>query len=119
MAIRNVYKETLSDAPVAGWKAGHVTLYLERPLERVPVEAWIRGPFAIHDLMSGRANLTHIPTGRRIYSFDSKLDAAEAAEKIEPLGEWDAINDQMPPGSELYSKIRPILHQYEIERPWD
>jgi hypothetical protein len=115
MAIRNIYNETISDPPLSGWTTGHVTLYLEGPDERVPVEAWIRGPFAIHELKNGLANVTHIPTGRRVCSFDNKIQAAEFAERIEPLGDWGSIYKKEPPGSELYKKILPIIDEYEYK----
>ena len=108
------FVKTLSEPPPEGWERGYVTLYLERPNEdRFPIEAWIHGPFAVHDLTNGRANVTHIPTGRRIYTLDSKEKAVEFVGKVEPLGDWSAIADRMPSGSELYAKVRPIIDEYE------
>lgn len=108
MAIRGNYAETVVGAPPEGWTLGHVTLFLRYPEERIPVEAWRRGAFAVHE-GDGGGLLTHAPTGLRIWSFATMDEAAELAEKIEPLADWGAIKDELPFGTELYPKVRDII----------
>lgn len=95
-----------------GWQRGHVSLALTRPREMVPVEAWRRGAFAIHEAFDNDrevARLTHAPTGLAIYTFDTKEQAAECVKRIEPLADWESIKDEMRRDSGLYKKVRPII----------
>lgn len=112
--IRQEFIETVVERPPEGWTLGHVSLNLHHPDERIPVEAWRRSAFAIHERMgsSGKeAVLTHAPTGLRINSFESMDDAAECAEKIEPLTDWAAIDKKFDTGSNLFPKLRDIVEE--------
>lgn len=108
--IRGELIETVVGAPPEGWTLGHVTLQLHGPDERIPVEAWRRGPFAVHEInaaMKGR--LTHAPTGLRIVSdFASMDEAVICAEKIEPLTDWLSIKERFGSGGSagLYERVR-------------
>jgi hypothetical protein len=110
--IRNKYIETVVERPPEGWTLGHVTLHLHNPDERIPVEAWRRGAFAIHERMDydGKtAVLSHAPTGLCVNNFASMDDAAECAERLEPLTDWAAISERFEAGSDLYPKVRGIV----------
>lgn len=110
--IRDEFIETIVERPPEGWTLGHVTLDLHYPDERIPVEAWRRNAFAIHERVGSygkEAVLTHAPTGLRIYSFSTMDDAVECAEKIEPLTDWSAINKKFDTGSELFPKVRKVV----------
>jgi hypothetical protein len=113
--IRSQFIETVVGSPPEGWTLGHLTLQLYRPEERIAVEAWRRGAFAIHERIDSEGNreavLTHAPTGLRIDSFPTMDDAAECAEKIEPLADWSAISKRFESGSDLYPKIREIAYK--------
>jgi hypothetical protein len=113
--IRDQFEETIVEKPPEGWTLGHVTLDLHYPDERLPVEAWRRGAFALHirhGVEGKEAIITHVPTGMRInphYSFQTLDGAAECAEKLEPLANWDSIKKAMGSGSDLYPKVRSII----------
>lgn len=110
--IREEFIETIIEKPPVGWTLGHVTLDLHYPDERTPVEAWRRNAFAIHERIGSdgkEAVLTHAPTGLRINTFATMDDAAECAEKIEPLTDWGAINKKFDTGSELFPKVRDVV----------
>lgn len=112
--IRGVFSKTISGQPIDGWQRGHVSLALKNPSERVPVEAWRRGAFAIHEVAGGDgdvARLTHAPTGLGIYTFNTAGQAAECVKRIEPLADWESINKEMQSGSDLYHKVRPIIDE--------
>lgn len=124
---RDQFEETIIEKPPGGWSLGHVTLDLHYPDERIPVEAWRRGPFAIHIRRGSEGKdviITHVPTGMRVnphYSFQTLAGAAECAEKLEPLTDWLSIKQAMEPGSDLYPKVRSIVddvkrhHQFPQE----
>lgn len=116
MPIRGGFLETIVGlTPAEGWKLGHVTLKLENPDERIPIEAWCKGAFAIHDMESGSVNITHAPTGMYIWTADTMEQAVEFVDAIDPLWDWSAILNKMPAGSELYPKVRAVINQfYEI-----
>jgi hypothetical protein len=110
-----------AEAP-EGWSLGYVTIMIERPeCKRLPVEAWRRGPFAIHgrqywgddEERQTESVLTHAPTGLRISSFGSADIAAEFAAKIEPLGDWEGITAKQERGCELFFKVRDVLDQIQ------
>lgn len=110
--IRQEFSETIVEKPPEGWTLGHVTLDLHYPDEHIPVEAWRRGAFAIHERVGSdgnRAVLTHAPTGLRINAFVTMDDAAECAEKIEPLTDWNAITKKFETGSDLFPKVRDVV----------
>lgn len=112
--IRQEFIETVIEKPPSGWTLGHVTLDLHYPDERIPVEAWRRGAFAIHERVGSdgkQAVLTHAPTGLRINAFATMDDAAECAEKIEPLTDWNAIKQKFETGSELFPKVRDVVDE--------
>ena len=113
MAIRNEFEETVSGSPPEGWSLGHVTLTLKYPDERIPVEAWRRGAFAVHERTKKDWRLTHVPTGLHIWTAPTADVAAEFAEAIEPLADWDAIKTMMPAGSDLYPKVRAVMENFE------
>jgi hypothetical protein len=109
--IRGEFIETIVGAPPEGWTLGHVTLQLHCPDERIPVEAWRNGAFAVHQVereLPGR--LTHAPTGLRINDFASMDDAVMCAEKIEPFTDWSAITKRFELGSDgLYARVKEIV----------
>jgi hypothetical protein len=113
--IREHFEETVVENPPEGWTLGHVTLDLYYPPSRIPVEAWRRGAFAIHERIGyndeKEAVLTHAPTGLRVNGFATMDDAAECAEKIEPLTDWNAIKKMMPLGSDLFPKVKKVVDQ--------
>lgn len=114
--IRGSYAETVVGAPPDGWTLGHVTLTLRYPDERVPVEAWRRGAFAVHEAEGG-ARLTHAPTGLRIWTFDTMDGATELAERIEPLADWSSFKEELrgPIGDDLYPKVRGIIDEMDAK----
>jgi hypothetical protein len=111
--IRNEFHEVLADVPPEGWTRGHVSLHLRFPDERVSVEAWRRGAFAVHRVNESGANLTHAPTGFRIWTFRDLNSAAAAAAEMESLTDWNAIVDEMPRDSDLYPLVRAIIDRIE------
>jgi hypothetical protein len=114
--IRQEYLETVIGNPPDGWTLGHVTLNLRNPDERIPVEAWRRSSFAIHEKITAdhkQALLTHTPTGMLINAFATMDDAAECAERLEPLTDWSAIKAGMPAGSELFPKVRAVVEEIQ------
>jgi hypothetical protein len=112
MTIRGGFSETVIGAPPEGWTLGHVTLTLLNPEERVPVEAWRRGAFAVHEAEGG-GRLTHAPTGLRIWTCDTMDTAAELAQRIEGLADWESIKKMLPPKTELYPRVRSIIDEIE------
>ncbi len=116
MAIRAEFEETFVGIPPEGWTLGHVTLVLRSPEERVPVEACRRGAFAIHEAY-GCFRLTHAPSGLRIWASPTMDEAAELAERIEPLADWNAFTKELPAGTELYPKVRKIIDEIESSDP--
>lgn len=118
--IRGVFNTTITGSPLEGWQRGHVSLALRNPPERLPVEAWRHGAFAIHETFGydgEGARLTHAPTGLAIYTFDTKDQAAECVKHIEPLADWDSIKSEMKSGSDLYHKVRPIIEEITAPSP--
>jgi len=119
--IRGEFIETIVGAPPEGWTLGHVTLQLYGPEERIPVEAWRRGPFAVHEVeREMRGRLTHAPTGLKIaLDFASMDDAVACAEKIEPLADWYAIKERFKSGGSegLYERVRDIAHAISTPQP--
>jgi hypothetical protein len=113
MSIRNELEEIIVGSPPDGWSLGHVTVNLLNPEERIPVEAWRRGAFAVHDLSSGGARLTHAPSGLRIWSFRTKDEAVEATEAMEPFTDWTAFTEVLPSGTDLYPKVRKIVDEID------
>jgi hypothetical protein len=112
--IRQEFMETVLGAPPEGWTMGYLTLDLNYPKERIPVEAWRRGAFAIHEGMNSDgkiAILSHAPTGLRINAFATMDEAAECAEKIEPFTDWNAITKKFETGSDLYPKVRDAVEE--------
>jgi len=111
--IREEFLDTVTGNAPEGWDKGNVIVHIERPrVRKIQVEAWRRGPFALHEReFSGEREtiLTHAPTGLRIYSFPSVEQVIELAERIEPLADWSAITKKMPPGSDLYPKVREVV----------
>ena len=106
--IREEFHEIICGAPPDGWKLGHVTVQLFCPNERIPVEAWVRGAFAVHETMTG-ATLTHAPTGLAIWRGAELDQLVTLAEAIEGMADWSRINNMMPCGSELYPKVRAVI----------
>lgn len=112
MTIRNYYLETTDCAPPNGWTRGHVTLHLVHPDERVAVEAWRRGAFAVHPTNAcGHAVITHASTGRGIWTSRSMEEGALIVERIEPLANWEAIDVNEKPA--LRDKVRSVIDEIE------
>jgi len=119
MAIRDDFIETIVGLPPEGWSLGEVELALKRPDERIVVEAWRRGPFAIHQIdRAGRpARLTHAPTGLQIAPDFTTFDAAaECAEQLEPLCDWNSITERFQLGSDLFPKVKAVVDQWCSEK---
>lgn len=119
--IRQEFLTTVVERPPEGWTLGYFTLNLHYPDERIPVEAWRRGAFAVHERVGSdgkQAVLSHAPTGLRINSFSTMDEAAECAEKIEPLTDWNAITKKFDTGSELFPKVRDVVEAIK-NRPLD
>lgn len=111
MAIRGEFVELLTGPAPKGWDRGHVTVTLKDPLEKVVVEAWRHGAFAVHEVywpVSGW-RLTHAPTGLQIWSCRNIGDALALAERIEPFTAWDEIKEMLPSGTDLYPKVRNVI----------
>ena len=73
-----------------------------------------RGAFGIHKRHLGGFEefvLSHAPTGLRIYSFATSDDAAECAKRLEPLTDWSAISEKFESGSDLFSRVKPIVEE--------
>lgn len=112
MAIRNYYLETTDAAPPEGWARGYVTLRLIFPDERVAVEAWQRGAFAVHPtIRNGEAVITHAPTGTSIWTARSMEEGAKIVERIEPLADWSSV--AVGPKPDLRQKVRDIINEVE------
>lgn len=105
------FEETVIGTPPDGWSLGHVTVTRRPHMKPKPVEAWRRGAFAVHEVNGeeGKGRLTHAPTGLQVWTFETMDKAAELAERIEPLTDWNAIKKEMPLGSDLYKKVRTII----------
>ncbi len=105
--------DTVVGVPPEGWTIGHFTLQLYGPEERLPVEAWRKGAFAIHERINRdgtkEAVLSHAPTGLRINSFETMDECAECAEQIEPFADWGSITKKFDTGSDLYPKVRDVV----------
>ena len=115
MPIRSTYFETVVGTPPEGWTLGHFTLNLVNPSERIPIEAWRRDAFAVHQIAVDAgiiAGLSHAPTGHRIYTFTSMDDAAACADELLPLTNWSAITDRLPQGSELFPRAKRIIQRH-------
>jgi hypothetical protein len=111
MTVRDEFIETIVGTPPTGWTLGHVTLQLYRPEERVPVEAWRCGAFAVHQVQRELpARLTHAPTGLRIDDFETMDDAVMCAEQIEPFTDWAAITKRFETGSDLYPRVKAVAN---------
>lgn len=114
MAIRNQFLETVVGSPPAGWTLGHVTICLSYPSERIPVEAWRRGAFGVHQTENpDGARVTHAPTGLLIWQARSMDEAAEFCERIEPLADWNAITKVLDTNSDIYPKVREVRFEFE------
>lgn len=103
------FEEVILGNPPEGWILGHVTVTKRE--SRKPVEAWRRGAFAVHQVNNceeGNGRLTHAPTGRAIWTFETLDLATELAEQIEQLTDWDAIKSEVPMQSDIYPKVREI-----------
>jgi hypothetical protein len=114
VAIRDLFNETLPEAATAaeGFERGFVMLQLKDPPERVPVEAWVRGPFAIHFTVHGCAKITHRATGLHIWTFDELDEASEAVKKIEGLTDWGAF-DKPTTRNDVADKVEVICRGIE------
>jgi hypothetical protein len=81
-----------------GWTAGSFPAYRHEG-KTVSVNGWIRGPFGIFtrqfdDDDAGRTSavpLVHLRSGGRIAVFAELEGAAIAAERAEPLADWDKM----------------------------
>lgn len=110
MTIRDEFVEIIVGAPPEGWTLGHVTLHLHSPEERVSVEAWRRGAFAVHEVRGSQpCRLTHAPTGLAINSFETMDDAVMCAEQIESFTDWPAITQMMTTGSDLFPRVKEVV----------
>lgn len=108
-AVYNHFYPTLSRAPERdGWSAGQVTIQMRDPKERLIVEAWRRGPFAVHETVGG-ATLTHVPTGFAVCRFNEMEQCAECAERIEGFDDFAARDTSYPVGSDVYPKVRTVI----------
>jgi hypothetical protein len=106
------FEETVTGPAPDGWTKGYVTLQLYSPEQRLPIEAWRRDAFAVHEreTWDGKeAVLTHAPTGLRINSFGTVDDAVECADKIQALADWGAIDKRFDTGSDLFPKVRDVV----------
>lgn len=113
MAIRGEFLEKISGAAPVGWERGDVLLTLEHPDERISIEAWRKGAFAIHETQWPHgARLTHAPSGLSVYYARDVAEAAEFADRIEPFTDWGAIKEKMPHGSDLYPKVREVRLEF-------
>lgn len=110
--IQGEFYGTAVGAPPDGWTPGHATLTLKSPDDRVAIEAWRSGAFAIHEVRFGW-HLTHVPTGLRIWTFDTPELAAECAQRIRSFADFDAIKEKMPKGSDLYPRVRAVIDEIE------
>lgn len=114
--ILEKFTETIAGSPPDGWTIGHVTIKTRYDVE-FAVEAFRRGPFAVHIIDISRAyrlwRLTHAPSGLMIWTFDTLDQAAELAERIEPLADWGAFVKQIPAGTDLYPKVRDAIAEVE------
>lgn len=113
--IRNYFLETLESidaAPPPGWVKGHVTLMLiHHPDERIAVEAWRHGCFAVHPAAKGHAVITHAPTGHSIWTARSMKEGAAIVEGIEPMADWSEIKPGSQP--ELRDRCRKVIDEIE------
>lgn len=98
--------------PPAGWKAGSFRLSLTRPHEQKVIEAWVNGPFAIHETIEGW-RLSHIPTGLAVTSFATPELAAECADRIGRLADFSVVTEQFESGSKLYPLVRAIVDEIQ------
>lgn len=121
MTIRGELIEIVAGAPPEGWTLGHVTVQLYGPEERIPIEAWRRGPLAVHEVdMERRGRLTHAPTGLKITPDFATMDEAVAcAERLEPLTDWSVIKERFKSGGSdgLYERVRDIVDAIMTPKP--
>jgi hypothetical protein len=112
MPIRGGFLEAIDGPAPKGWDRGSVTLKFENPDALIPIEAWRRGAFALHKMEDGGVNITHAPTGMYIWRADTMDQAVEFVDAIEPLHDWSSILKKMPAGSELWPKVRAVIHRF-------
>lgn len=96
-----------------GWSLGHATIRGLNHDEKIAIEALRCGSFAVHETIGGNWRLSHAPTGLQIWTFGSRRQALELAKRIEAFTDWSAIKDTLPKGSELYPKVREVVHELE------
>lgn len=88
--IRDYYHEKLGriGARPKGWTTGSVKIQLIEPKEKVSVEAWLRGNFAVHRAKDNVGIVTHVPTGLRIGTCANIQEATIVVHSIEVLTDW-------------------------------
>jgi len=96
--------ETVIGSPPEGWSFGHVKLQIDGT-GRLIVECWMRDAFAVHEIEKGGrrfGRISHKPTGLEISTFETMDEAAEAADLIASLTNWDEISG---PVTNLWQRV--------------
>jgi hypothetical protein len=97
-SVNNVNVDEGEDFERPGWTPGSFPAY-QHEGKRVSVNGWTRGPFGIFsrqfdDFDAGRTSavpLIHLRSGKRIAVFAELEGAAIAAERAEPLADWNTM----------------------------
>jgi hypothetical protein len=109
------FPEVITQSPPNGWEYGTVDLFLRNPDRKHQVEAWRRGPFAVHEIENPKAGrLTHAPTGRHMFTVATLDDAARAAEAIEGMTNWSEFSKPTA-YPDLFKQVRACVESIGIE----
>jgi hypothetical protein len=115
-SVDNVNVDEGEDFERPGWTAGEFPAY-QHEGKPVSVNGWKRGPFGIFsrqfdDFDAGRASavpLIHLRSGKRIAVFAELEGAAIAAERAEPLADWDTMIAEATSQDDITERIYKTL----------
>jgi hypothetical protein len=99
-----------------GWTAGSFPAY-QHEGKPVSVNGWTKGPFGIFarqfdDFDAGRTSavpLVHLRSGHRVAAFAELEGAAIAAERAEPLADWDKLIAEATSQDDIDERIYKTL----------
>jgi hypothetical protein len=114
LANENVEDDEQLERP--GWTPASFPAY-QHEGKRVFVDGWTRGPFGIFarqfdDFDAGRTSavpLVHLRSGKRIAVFAELEGAAIAAERAEPLADWDKMIAEATSHDDIDERIYKTL----------
>jgi hypothetical protein len=115
-SVDNVNVDEGEDFSRPGWAVDCFPAY-QHEGKPVSVNGWTRGPFGIFsrqfdDFDAGRTSavpLIHLRSGKRIAVFAELEGAAIAAERAEPLAEWDKMIAEATSQDDIDKRIYKTL----------